>query len=136
MKDIYTSAETRFSHSPSALQPSLLQSCCFWELRSGTSAVLCRSVRCKEDMLGVKQNKSEISLEEMRSASAICDLAENFMYLHSAYRQQPRNDCGGISGVRGFCLPTRKNLVLSAALLSMKLTGASSIAFTLLVITR
>lgn len=90
----------------------------------------------KKDVLGLRQNKSEILLEEMRSASAICGLAECPIYLHSAYRQQPRNDCGGISGVRGFCLPTRENLMLFAASLSMKLTGASSIAFTLLVITR
>lgn len=90
----------------------------------------------KKDVLGLRQNKSEILLEEMRSASAICGLAECPIYLHSAYRQQPRNDCGGISGVRGFCLPTRENLMLFAASLSMKLIGASSIAFTLLVITR
>lgn len=38
--------------------------------------------------------------------------------------------------MRGFRLPTRKNLILFAASLSMKLIGANSIAFTLLVTTR
>lgn len=71
-------------------------------------------------------------VEKMRSASPICGQAEYPIYLQPAYHQQPRNDCGGISGVCGFCLPTRKNLILFAASLSMKLTGASGIAFTLL----
>lgn len=72
----------------------------------------------------------------MRSASSICGSAEYPIYLQPAYHQQPRNDCGGISGVRGFRLPTRKNLILFAASLSMKLIGANSIAFTLLVTAR
>jgi len=49
-------------------------------------------------------------LEKMRSASPICGPAEYPIYLQPAYRQQPRNGCGGISGVRGFRLPTRENL--------------------------
>lgn len=83
--------------------------------------------------IGRKQSKCEMRVEKMRSACSICGQAEYPIYLQPAYRQQPRNGCGGISGVRGFCLPTRKNLILSAASLSMKLTGANGIAFTLLV---
>lgn len=99
-------------------------------------ALLCGSVKCQQDVLEIRQSKCEMLLGKMRSASPICGPAEYPIYLQPAYRQQPRNGCGGISGERGFCLPTRENLILFTASLSMKLIEPNSISFTLLVTTR